>query len=183
MTAPPVIEPEQKRRVENRQIRDVLREPGGQQHDDGENHRRRSDNRRAYEHRLGGRFEGIARTVVFLEQRLGRGEIRREAVVALDLLLDPGSLLDHRQLENRLRVVGDRPIGVDGDRHGPHSEKAKRDEAERKHGSGNHQRIKTCLADPVGNAHQADDAQAKPVGAEISRDQSGKDIERRAAFA
>ena len=40
---------------------------------------------------------------------------------------------DRRQLENRLRVVGDRAVRIDGDRHRPHAQEAERHQAEREH--------------------------------------------------
>ncbi len=53
-----------------------------------------------------------------------------EAEVLLDLLLDVGDGLDERQLVDRLRVVGDRAVGVDRDGHRAHAEEAEGDEAE-----------------------------------------------------
>jgi hypothetical protein len=50
----------------------------------------------------------------------------------------PGAL-DDRQLEDRLRVVGDRAVRVDGDRHRTHAEEAERDEAEREDRGRQHQ--------------------------------------------
>ena len=41
-----------------------------------------------------------------------------------------GMRLDERQLVDRLRVVGDRAVGVDGDRHRAHAEEAEGDQAE-----------------------------------------------------
>ena len=55
-----------------------------------------------------------------------------------------GMLLDRRQLEDRLRVVGDRAVRVDRDRHRAHAEEAERDQAEREHRGRDHQR-----AEPV----------------------------------
>ena len=53
-----------------------------------------------------------------------------EAEVLLDLLLDAGDALDQRQLVDRLGVVGDRAVGVDGDGHRAHAEEAEGDQAE-----------------------------------------------------
>ena len=71
---------EQERRVQNRQLVDVLRQVAGQRHDDREDHRRRADDGRADQHRLGGRLERVAGAVVLLEQILGALEVHVEAV-------------------------------------------------------------------------------------------------------
>jgi len=154
----------------------------GKQHHDRKNHRRRADHRGADQHRLGSGLERVARPVVLFEQVLRGGEVRREPVVAHDLFPDAGDVLDDRQLEHRLRVVGDGPVGIDRDRHRPHAEEAERHQAERKHRRRNHQRVETHLADPIGHAHQGDDAQAEPVSAEVTRDQARENVERRAAL-
>ena len=52
----------------------------------------------------------------------------------------PGICLDDRQLEHRLRVVGDRAVGIDRDRHRAHAQEAERHQAEREHGRRQHQR-------------------------------------------
>ena len=44
-----------------------------------------------------------------------------------------------RQLVHRLRVVGDRAVGVDRDRDRAHAEEAERDQAEREHRRRDHQ--------------------------------------------
>ena len=64
----------------------------------------------------------------------------REAVLLLELCLDAGDLFDLRQLVDRLRVVGDRTVRVDGDRHRAHAEEAERDQAEREDRRRHHQR-------------------------------------------
>ena len=46
---------------------------------------------------------------------------------------DVRDVLDERELVDRLRVVGDRAVGVDRDGHRAHAEEAERDEAEREH--------------------------------------------------
>ena len=40
-----------------------------------------------------------------------------------------------------------------------------------------------CVADAVGDAHEGDDDEAHPVGAEVAGDEAGEDVERRAALA
>ena len=78
-------------------------------------------------------------------------------VVAANFVRDAGSVLDHRELEHRLRVVCHRAVGIDGDRHRPHPEEPERNEAECKHRRGDHQRVEPHPADQVRDAHQADD--------------------------
>ena len=65
---------------------------------------------------------------------LARSKRTSKPKLALELLLDAGNLLDDRQLEHRLRVVGDRAVRVDRDRDRAHAEEAERDEAEGEHG-------------------------------------------------
>jgi len=77
--------------VQNREVADVRRQPFGQRDDDGKNHRRGANDRRADEHRLRGRLERVPCAVVLFEQLLG----------AFDLLLasgrvDPEDLADYR---------------------------------------------------------------------------------------
>ena len=93
-------EAEQERRVEDRELVDVAREVGGERHDDREDHRRRADDGGADENRLRGRFERVARAVVFFEQILGPIEADVESVLALQRFLDGGHLLDDRELED-----------------------------------------------------------------------------------
>ena len=98
--------------------------------DQREDHRGRPDDRRPDQHRLGGGFERVAGPVVVLEQELSFFKIRGEPEVALDLLFDARSLLDHGKLEDRLRVVRNRAVAVHGDRHGTHAEHPEGHEAE-----------------------------------------------------
>ena len=128
--------------MQDRQLVQVLGEPVGEQHDDREDHRRRADHRRADQHGLRGGLERVAGAVVLLEQVLGALEVHVEAVVLLELLLDVRDRLDHRQLEDRLRVVGDRAVGVDRDRDRAHAEEAERDQAEREDRRRDHQRCR-----------------------------------------
>ena len=95
----------------------------------------------------------------------------------------PGHMLDDGKLENRLRVVRDRAIRVDGNRDRPHPQKPERDETEGEHGRRDHQRAEAEQAHIVRNRHEADDAESQPVGAEVARDESRQDVERGAALA
>ena len=95
-----------------------------------------------------------------------------------------GNRLDLRELVDRLRVVGDRAVGVDGDRDRAHAEEAEGDQAEgedrrRLHHLARGRRFDTR----VGDRHQAHDRQPQPVGAEVAGDQTREDVERRAALA
>ena len=174
-------EAEQEGRVQHRKVFEIFGQPRRQHHDDGKNHRRRPDDRRADQHRLGRGFERVAGAVIFLEQVFGRGEIGREPVAVPEFLLHARNVLDERQLEDRLRVVGHRSVRVDGNRHRSHPQKSERDQTERKYRRRLHQRGERG-AHGVGNAHQSGDHEAEPVRAEVAGDQPGKDVQRRAAF-
>jgi hypothetical protein len=111
-------------------------------------------------------------------QVLGTLEIDVEPVVLLDFLLDVGDRLDHRQLVDRLRVVGDRAVGVDRNRHRSHAEEAERHETEREHRRRDHQSAEPLKAHQVGDRHQDDDGEPEPVGAEVAGDEARQDVER-----
>jgi hypothetical protein len=70
---------------------------------------------------------------------LGALEVYVDAKSFLSLLLDVGNGFDQRKLIDRLRVVGDRAVGIhrDGDR--AHAQEAEGHQSKRKHRSGNHQ--------------------------------------------
>ena len=156
--------------MQQRQLVEVHRQVGRERHDDREDHRRRPDDGGTDEHRLRRGLERVAGTVVFFQQLLRAIEAHVESVVALQRCRDPGDLLDHRKLEDRLRVVGDRAVGIDGDRHRAHAEEAERDKAEREHRRRVHERglLRTDRAHVIGSGHQRDDAETEPVGAEIA---------------
>ena len=116
-------------------------EPVGQRHDDREDHGGGADHGGSDQHGLGRGLEGVAGAVVLFEQILGALEVHVDVEVLLELLLDVGNLLDQRQLVNRLGVVGDRSVGIDGDRHRAHAEKSEGHQAEGEDGSRNHQRF------------------------------------------
>ena len=101
-----------------------------------------------------------------------------------------GNLFDLRQLVDRLRVVGHRAVGVDGNRHRAHAEEAEGHETEREDRRRHHQGTPPIIVDvrsidghQVGNRHQAHDGEAEPVGAEVPGHEARQDVERRAAFA
>ena len=89
---------------------------------------------------------------------LAFSKLRLEAEVLLDLLLDVRERLDERELVDRLRVVGDRAVGVDGDGDRAHAEEAEGDEAE---GEDRRGAMHACresaeaVETPYGDAHQA----------------------------
>ena len=101
-----------------------------QQQDDREDHRRRADDGRADEHRLGRRLERVAGRVVGFQVVLAVLEVGLEAEVALDLLLDARNVLGLGQFEDRLGVVGHRAVAVDGDVDRAHAQEAERHQAE-----------------------------------------------------
>ena len=123
-----------------------------------------------------------------------RFEVRLEAEVALDLVLDAGDVLGLGQLEDGLGVVGHRAIAIDGDVDRAHAEEAERDQAEGEDGADaderlalhelhQHEVVEALQADEVGARHQAGDQHAHPEGTEVARDQAGEDRQRGAAFA
>ena len=83
-------QPEQERRVQDRQVGQELGlESLRQRHDDREDHRRGADHGRADQHRLGGGLERVARAVVLLEVAPWPcSKCGVEAEVLLDLCLD-----------------------------------------------------------------------------------------------
>jgi hypothetical protein len=101
----------------------------------------------------------------------------------------PGNLFDGRQLVDRLGVVGDRAVAIDGDRHRAHAEEAEGDQAEGEHGghdaglggSG----LITATRSPCDTGRRrssGDDDEAHPEGGEVAGDQAGQDVEAGAAF-
>ena len=153
-----------------------------QQHDDGEDQGRGAHHGRADQHRLGRRLEGVARAVVLLQVVLGPAQVGREAEVPLDLLLDAGDGLDHRELVDGLGVVGDRAVGVHRDRDRAHAQEAEGHQAEGEDRGRHHDRAQAGRRDAVGEAHQQEDRQAQPVGAEVAGDEAGEDAQGGAAL-
>ena len=114
-------------------------EPVSEGHDGGEDHGGGADDGRADQHRLGGGFEGVARAVVLFQVVLGLFELRLEAEVSSGCPgCDSGSGLDHGELVDRLRVVGDRAVAIDRDGHRSHAEEAEGHQAEGEDGRGQH---------------------------------------------
>ena len=180
---------EQERRMQQRQLVQVFRQSGSEQHDNGKNHGRRADHCGADQHGLGRCLEGVAGAVVLFEQELGGTKVEIETEVPLHFRLDPGHLFDHRQFVNRLRVVGDRPVAVYRNRHRSHPQEAEGDQPERED-RGHHRRLGVVgidhrrqveLRHDVGAGHQADDDDADPERGEVAGDDAGQDVEAGAA--
>ncbi len=66
-------------------------------------------------------------------------EIGVETEFVFDLSASVGLAGEGGEFEDRLGVVGHGAIRIDGDRDRPHPQEPERDEAEGKHGRGNHQ--------------------------------------------
>ena len=113
----------------------------GQGHDDRENHRGCAHHGGADQHRLGRSLEGIAGSIVGFQQVFRAFELHVDAVVLLQLGFDAGNVFDQRQLVDRLSIVGNRPVGIHGDRDRPHAQEAEGDQAKREDGWSQHQRI------------------------------------------
>ena len=127
--------------MQNRQIGQALGfQTVGQRHDDGEDHGGGADYGRSDQHRLGGGFEGIAGAVVFLQVVLAFLEVGLKSEIFLDLAFDVRNLLDSGKLENRLSVVGDRPVGIDRDGDWAHAQEPECHQAECEDRRRDHQR-------------------------------------------
>ena len=158
-----------------------------EQHDDAENHRGRADDGGADQHGFGGRLEGVARAVAFFEFELGVGEIGFEAEISFDFRADVRLRFDAAQFINGLRVVGDGAEAVHGNRHRSHREKTERDEAEGKNRRGEvelrrHEREQRgVLREQIRDEHERQNHEAHPERGEISGDEAGQNVQRRAA--
>ncbi len=97
---------------------------------------------------------------------LGAREVHRQVVFALELFDDIRLLFDQRKFVNRLRIVGDRAIRIDGYRYRAHAKKSESNETEAEdrgdmHSRGrDHQGVQSHGAENEGDSHQADDADA-----------------------
>ena len=108
-----------------------------QQNNDPEHHGSSSHHRRANQHRLGSRLEGVARAVALFKLVFGILEIRLEAKGALDLLcVDVSTRLNLTQFIDRLRVVSNWSVTVHGDGYRPHPQKAEGHQSESKNRRG-----------------------------------------------
>ena len=177
--------------MQHREVADVLGEAVGEQHDDREDHGRRTDNRRADQHRFGRGLEGVASPDVIFEETLGLVDVEGDAEGFLDFLFDVGQLFDGGEFVDGLGVVSDRAVAVNGDGHRPHAEEAEGDQAKGEDGGhdaglgrvGVDHGSEFALRDQVGAGHQADDDHAHPEGGEVACRQASEDVEAGAAFA
>ena len=175
---------QKERRVQERELVHIRGQAIRQRHDDGEDHRRCADHGGSDQHRFCGGLEGVACAVVLFEQVLGAFKIHIDVEVFLDLGSNIRHLLDQRKFIDRLRIVGDRTIGIDRDRHRAHAEEAEGNQAEGKHRCCNHgcRHAQAHLAEEVGDRHQGDHRKTQPIPRKISGDKAGEDSERRATF-
>ena len=84
--------------------------------------------------------------------------------VSLQLLVDAGKVFDQRKFENRLRVVGDRSVGVDRDRHRSHAQEPEGHQPEREDRRGDHQIAQPLQSNHVGNGHEASHGEPEVIG-------------------
>ena len=156
-------------------ILEVRRQAVRQHHDDREDHRRRADDGRADQHRLGRGLEGVARAVVLFEEVLGLLEVRskpkcflisvrcRESARSVDSSNTDWALSVTGPYESTAIVTGPMPRKPNATR--PNANTAGATIRAAQPGS----------ADDVGDAHQAHDRHAQPVGAEVTRRRGRKE--------
>ena len=170
--------------MQQREILLIHGESAGQSHDDGKDHGGCADHSRANQHRLGRSLESVARTVILFEQVLGAVEVHRHVEVFLDFVHDVRNLLNQGELVNRLSIIRDWTVGIDGDRHRPHAQKAEGHKSEGKHRGSQHggRDRQAHGAEIVANRHQGNHRQPQPVAGEIARHESGKNSQRRSTF-
>ena len=174
--------------MQQREILYVMGQSAGQGHDDGENHRGCADHGGADQHRLGRSLEGVAGSIVGFQQVLGAFELHVDVVVLLQLGFDAGNGFDQRQLVDRLSIVGDRPVGIHGNRHRTHAQEAERHEAKGEdRWSQHHSRrislqIRYAGAEEIAQGHERDHAKSQPVGRKIAGHESRQDAQRSSAF-
>ena len=113
---------------------------------------------------------------------LGALEVDVDVEVFLQFLLDVWKLLNQGKLVDRLRIVGDRAVRIDGDGDRAHTEETKGNKAKRKHRRSDHQIADSEVADEVADGHQNDHHEAKVIAGEIAGNESGEDAERCAAL-
>ena len=186
MTAPPVIRPSRNGGCRIDSLSTFCVSRCVSTHDDREDHRRRSDDGGADQHRFRRGLEGVAGAVVLLEQVLGALEVHVEAVVALEALLDARDASRSptaRRPTARCRSPGrtSRRQSSPGPCRGTRTPRGRtRTPARRDHQRcRGRQHARRSRRSPI----SADDAQPEPVGAEVAGDEPRQDVERRAAFA
>jgi hypothetical protein len=128
-------------------------------------------------------LERVTGAIVLFEVVFGPLEVRVHTPRAMQFVLDAGNLFDHRQLVDRLRVVGDWTVRVHRDRDRTHPQKAERNQPERKDRWSEHSHVGEAEgADAVRRRHQSDDADAEPERGEIARHQPRENVQRRPAL-
>ncbi len=124
----------------------------------------------------------------FSNSNFASGEIRFEAEIAFDFRADVRLRFDAAQFVNGLRVVGDGAEAVHGNRDRSHREETERDEAEGKDWRGEikffrQQRQEIgVLRKQKRREHQRKNHEAHPERGEISGDEAGQNVQRRAAM-
>ena len=113
---------------------------------------------------------------------LARSKLTSKSKSFFRLALDVRHLLDQRELVDRLRVVGHRAVGVDGDGDRAHAEEAEGHQAEGEDGRSQHQRAEAEVADEVADGHQGHHGEAQVVAGEVAGHEARQNAERRAAF-
>jgi len=115
---------------------------------------------------------------------LAKLEVGVKAEVLLDVGRDVGNRFDLGQLEDRLGVVGNGTVAVNGDVDRAHAEEAEGHEAEGEDRRiGPHDLLEAEHAGYIGAGHEGHDQEAHPEGAEVTGHDTGKDRQGRAAFA
>ncbi len=115
-------------------------------------------------------------------------EVRFDAEVLLDHLLGVLAAFDHGEFIDGLGVVRDRTEAVHGDRDRTHAEETEGDETEGEDRGGKQELLRhqahdrAALGNEIGDEHQDQDDQAFPEGGEVSGDQTGEDVQGRAAL-
>ena len=119
---------------------------------------------------------------------LGLLPVGLEAKLLFNLLL--GLLLvvlDERELIHRLGIVGHGAITVDCDGHRTHAQHTERHQTKSEDGGKFSILAKQgadaeLLGSEVGQQHQAEEHQASPETAEVTRDETAEDVQRRTAL-
>ena len=101
---------------------------------------------------------------------LARSKFTSKLKSLLELRLNVRNLLDQRQLENRLRVVRHRAIGIDRDGDRAHAQESERHQTKREHRRRQQswQLRQSHRADVVADPISANHRQTQPVGGEIA---------------
>ena len=168
--------------MKERKIVDVLAQAFGERHDDRKDHRGCPDDRCADQHGFGSSLEGVAGAVVGFQHFLGAPKIHVDVVILLELSFDARNLFNQGKLIDRLRIVGDRTVGVDGNGHRAHAKKAESHQTEGKHGRSEHLVVEPKSANQKSERHEQHHRQADVVRRKIAGHEAGKNAKRCAAL-